>query len=64
MRRRAKPVDPYPTVAKLDQRLAEIATVLASRHLTDSYRATLRAESDQLLDRRGALTRREMVQTG
>lgn len=64
MPRRAKPADPYPTVPKVDQRLAEIATVLASRHLADAYRATLQREADELLERRTALTMREKVQTG
>lgn len=64
MVRRPKPQDPMPTVEAIDQRLAELARILRSHSLTDSYRTTLRAESDQLLDRRGALTRRDMVQTG
>ena len=64
MRRKPKPEAPFATIGAVDHRLAELATLLRSTSLTDSYRDTLRAESDKLLDRRAALTRREMVQTG
>ena len=61
---RRKPADPYPTTTKVDERLAQIARILASTNLTDTYRATLGKETDALLDRRLVLTLRELVQTG
>lgn len=64
MARKPKPTDPFATIGAVDARLAEIARITAADSVTDSYRATLRRESDQLLDKRLALTLREMVQTG
>lgn len=64
MRRRAKPADPYPTVAKIDQRLAELACLLASSSLADAYRATLRREADALLDKRVLLRAPELIDAG
>lgn len=62
--RNPKPRDPYPSIPKVDERLAEIATLLASRNLAAGYRATLVREADALLDKRLTLTLRELVQTG
>lgn len=64
MRRKPKPQDPFTTIGAVDHRLTEIARIIASASVTDSYRVTLRRETDQLLDRRLALTLRELVQTG
>lgn len=64
MRRKPKQTTPFATIGAVDHRLTEIATLLRSRNLADGYRVTLRAEQDQLLDRRLALSLRELVQTG
>lgn len=64
MRRKPKQTTPFATIGAVDHRLAELATLLRSASLTDSYRATLHRETDKLLDRRLVLTVRELVQTG
>lgn len=61
---RAKPKDPYPSIPKVDERLTEIAKVLASPNIAPGYRAVLGRELDALLDRRNVLSLRELVQTG
>lgn len=59
-----KPKDPYPTVEAIDARLAEVARIIASPNITTSYRAALRREADQLLDRRLWLAARELTPAG